>query len=77
MSTPSTAPSLEEFGHWQTPAGPLDGRTLCNDGPCVAVANGPDGWVAVTDTKQVGGPALTFTADEWSAFREAMSDGRL
>jgi hypothetical protein len=70
-------PELDSFGDWTTPGGPWDGRSLCNDGPCVAIAMGPDGWVAVTDTKNPGGPVLRFNADEWTAFRSALTDGTL
>lgn len=77
MAKPSTPPSADKFGQWKTPAGPWNGRFPCNDGPCVAIATGPDGWVRVTDTKNPGGAVLTFTADEWHAFRQAIVDGTL
>ncbi|MEQ4209623.1 DUF397 domain-containing protein [Actinopolymorpha sp. B9G3] len=71
MSNAHTPPALDEFGAWNTPSGPWRGGA-CTDGPCVAVAYGPDGWVAVTDTKNPDGAVLTFTADEWSDFRKAI-----
>ncbi|MGW3242022.1 DUF397 domain-containing protein [Streptomyces sp. NPDC001070] len=36
-------------------------------GDCVEVAHGP-GAVHVRDSKDPAGPALTFTAEEWTAF---------
>lgn len=77
MSNSPTPPPLDAFGLWNTPSGPWDGRTTCNDGPCVALSYGPDGWVAVADTKNPGGPALQFSAEEWDAFRRAVNDGTL
>lgn len=70
-----TPPPLESFGAWRTASGRWGGDTTCNDGPCVAIADGPDGWVAVTDTKHPEGPALTFTADEWADFKQALASG--
>jgi len=70
-------PSINEFGPWRTPNGatwgPGDGT--CNDGPCVTVAEGPDGWVAVTDNKIEGAPVLMFDRQEWADFREAVKRG--
>ena len=42
--------------------------SYCHTGGCVAVAVLPDGSIAVRDHKGDGGPVLTFTPDEWSAF---------
>ncbi len=39
-----------------------------SNGNCVEVAALPDGGVAVRDSKDADGPALTFTRDEWDAF---------
>lgn len=77
MAHPWTPPSLDSFGEFRTSAGHWNGRDLCRDGPCVAVAGGPDGWVAVADTKNPGGPVLRFTAEEWMAFRQALADRTL
>jgi Domain of unknown function (DUF397) len=38
------------------------------NGSCVEVRFRPDGGIAVRDTKDRSGPALVFTADEWTAF---------
>jgi Domain of unknown function (DUF397) len=35
---------------------------------CVEVARNLPGIVAVRDSKNPGGPALTFTPDEWKTF---------
>jgi len=39
-----------------------------NQGNCVEVAAVPDGGRAVRDSKNRGGPVLTFTHDAWAAF---------
>lgn len=38
------------------------------NGNCVEVAALPGGRVAMRDSKNAGGPVLTFTAAEWDAF---------
>ena len=42
--------------------------SFCSAAACVEVARLADGHVAVRDNKNLGRPALVFTADEWSAF---------
>lgn len=42
---------------------------------CVEVAFLADGTVGVRDSKHRSGPALTFTAAEWSSFTAAASRG--
>jgi Domain of unknown function (DUF397) len=39
-----------------------------NGGACVEVATNLPGIVAVRDSKDPDGPALTFTSDDWRAF---------
>ena len=39
-----------------------------NGGDCVEVAGTPDALVAVRDSKDPAGPALTFPASRWRAF---------
>lgn len=39
-----------------------------NGGQCVEVAHNLPGIVAVRDSKNPHGPALTFTPEDWSAF---------
>ncbi len=72
MTNSTTPPPVESFVAWRTHAGPWERGNLCNDGPCVAIADGPDGWVAVTDTKNPDGAVLTFTPEEWADFRRAL-----
>ncbi|MER7211040.1 DUF397 domain-containing protein [Streptosporangium sp. NPDC000239] len=38
------------------------------NGQCVEVATNLPGLVAVRDSKNPSGPALTFSASEWNAF---------
>lgn len=42
---------------------------------CVEVAFGEGGAVGVRDSKNPGGPILSFTADEWDAFAAGAKDG--
>jgi hypothetical protein len=46
-----------------------------NGGACVEVAVLGDGGWAVRDSKDPGGPKLTFGADEWVAFTTAVKAG--
>ena len=74
-------PPLSEFGPWRIP----DGRpwTLGDEGHdthdsgCVAIAPGPDGWMAVADTKNPHQQPLIFNQAEWTAFVNAISEGSM
>ncbi|HEX9353733.1 MAG TPA: DUF397 domain-containing protein [Streptosporangiaceae bacterium] len=46
-------------------------------GNCVEVASNLPGFVAVRDSKDREGPALTFGPAEWRAFTTAVKDGNL
>ncbi|WP_263656404.1 DUF397 domain-containing protein [Nonomuraea aurantiaca] len=50
-------------------------RSGSNGGQCVEVASNIPGIVAVRDSKDRGGPALTFTPGEWRAFLSGVKDG--
>lgn len=61
-------PPINDFGTWRTGCG--------SDGPCVEVAQGPDGWRAVRDSKLgAHSPVLTFDAAEWAAFASGLRAG--
>ncbi|TBO56796.1 DUF397 domain-containing protein [Streptomyces kasugaensis] len=45
-------------------------------GECVEVATNIPGTVAVRDSKDLGGPALTLTPTAWTAFHRAITDGQ-
>ena len=48
------------------------------EGSCVQIAHGPEGWVAVRDSKDHGdGPMLRFTPEEWTAFKDGLASGKL
>jgi uncharacterized protein DUF397 len=50
----SNPPPVELFDAWQSETA---------EGNCVEIAHGPEGWVAVRDSKDEGhGPVLRFTA---------------
>ncbi|GAB3839985.1 DUF397 domain-containing protein [Micromonospora andamanensis] len=51
-------------------------RSGDNGGDCVEVADNLPGLVAVRDSKDPTGPALTFTPGTWSAFVFAIGDDR-
>ena len=56
--------------HWRS-------STACPGGPdCVEVAQRPDGFVAVRDSKDPAGPVLEFTATEWAAFLAGVRAGQ-
>jgi hypothetical protein len=44
-------------------------------GNCVEIADLPNGAQAVRDSKNRTGPALTFTAAQWSAFTAGVRSG--
>jgi Domain of unknown function (DUF397) len=48
-----------------------------NGGECIEVADGHPGLVPVRDSKNPGGPRLTFTAAAWTAFIAAIKAGDL
>jgi hypothetical protein len=48
-----------------------------NGGNCVEVASNLPGVVAVRDSKNPHGPALTFTPNEWSTFLSGIKTGEL
>ncbi|MGW4892312.1 DUF397 domain-containing protein [Kitasatospora sp. NPDC004240] len=48
-----------------------------NGGECVEVALGSTGLVPVRDSKDPGGPVLTFPAPAWRAFVAAVQAGDL
>ena len=48
-----------------------------NGGGCVEVARNLPGIVAVRDSKDRSGPALTFTPAEWEAFTAGVKSGEL
>lgn len=49
-------------------------RSGGNGGQCVEVAFVPE-LVGVRDSKNAGGPALTFTPGAWGTFQAALRDG--
>lgn len=48
-----------------------------NGGDCVEVAVLPGHGLAVRDSKDPGGPKLTFTPAEWRTFTTALQTGAL
>lgn len=74
MRNEMTPPPLDAFGTFRA-ADPGNG-TCGNDSPCVEVADGPDGWRAIRDSKLGSeSPVLTFTADEWKVFAAGVRGG--
>ncbi|MEO3854155.1 DUF397 domain-containing protein [Acrocarpospora sp. B8E8] len=50
-------------------------RSSAQGNNCVEVASNLPGIVGVRDSKHPTGPALIFTADEWSAFLGGVKSG--
>jgi hypothetical protein len=46
------------------------------NGSCIEVACLGSGAVAVRDSKNPGGPRLTFTASQWKSFTESLKPAR-
>jgi hypothetical protein len=65
-----THPAPDQFDNWTTSS------YTAGSGQCVEIATLP-GWGAVRDTKDRGGPALTFTATAHRAWITAAKTGRL
>jgi uncharacterized protein DUF397 len=42
---------------------------------CVEVAVLPDGQIGMRNSRDLGGPALVYTRDEWAAFLTGVMDG--
>jgi Domain of unknown function (DUF397) len=60
--TGTQAGSLDAPVSWRT-------SSFCaGTGECVAIAQLPTGHVAMRDTKNPSGPALTFSKSEWAVF---------
>ncbi|MEV0329753.1 DUF397 domain-containing protein [Micromonospora echinospora] len=51
-------------------------RSGGNGGECVEVADNLPGLVAVRDSKDPSGPALTFAPDAWAAFTDQLKRTR-
>lgn len=45
------------------------------NGNCVQVADLPGGVIGIRDSKDVKGPVLSFTPDEWHAFLGGVRNG--
>lgn len=55
-----------------------DWQSATAEGNCVEIADGPEGWKAIRDSKDEGsGPVLRFTPGEWSHFRDGILAGKL
>ncbi|MFG1716105.1 DUF397 domain-containing protein [Micromonospora sp. WMMA1947] len=57
--------------HWRKST-----RSGDNGGACVEVADNLPGLVAVRDSKDPAGPALTFSPTTWMSFVRATKTGR-
>ena len=50
--------------------------TRCSSGSCVEAARTADVWL-VRDSKENGGPILSFGRSEWTAFISAVKTGEI
>jgi hypothetical protein len=62
-------PPLTAFVNWRKSTGSGD------DGACVEVGSGLNGWCAVRDSKDRSGPGLVVPASEWSTFLSGIRSG--
>ncbi|MBN1171234.1 MAG: DUF397 domain-containing protein [Micromonosporaceae bacterium] len=71
MTTSDPRPPIISFINWRK-------DNSSHDTGCVEIADGPEGWVAVRDSKDAGtGPVLRFNATEWAAFIRGIRDRTL
>lgn len=61
--------SLGDAPHW------FKSSLSFSNSNCVEVAGLPDGGIGVRDSKDVQGPVLRFTPDEWRAFLGGARNG--
>jgi hypothetical protein len=59
----------------QWPAAWRKSRYSSPSGNCVQIAELPDGVVAVRNSRDPDGPALSFTRAEWQAFLRGAREG--
>ncbi|GAA3770950.1 hypothetical protein GCM10022225_67560 [Plantactinospora mayteni] len=52
-------------------------RSGGNGGNCVEIADNLPGIVGIRDTKDPGGPTLTFDPSDWTVFVTALTSGTL
>ena len=65
------APDLSQFGPFRAGGG------CGSDTVCVEVADGPNGWKAIRDSKLgEASPVLKFNPDEWRTFTNAVRAGQ-
>lgn len=80
MATPGKVIKMSNDNRIVMPAQQIEGAdwrksTFSGQHNCVEVAMLDGGQVAVRHSRQPAGPALVFTADEWSAFLQGAWHG--
>jgi hypothetical protein len=61
-------PPVDQFIGW---------RSNSDDGACVYIADGPDGWVALRESTDPSGAVVRIPRDSWDAFAMGISSGSL
>ncbi|GAB2635396.1 DUF397 domain-containing protein [Kribbella swartbergensis] len=64
----SNVPSLEEFAGWRK-------SNTSDDGACVYIADGPDGWVALRDSEDPSGAVVRIPRKSWDHFVKGIANG--
>ena len=63
-------PDLDQFGGWRK-------SHTSDDGACVYIADGPDGWVALRESTDPSGAVVRIPRNSWDAFVEGLLNGSL
>ena len=63
-------PALEEFAGWRK-------SHTSDDGACVYIADGPNGWLALRDSADPGEAVVRIPRKSWDAFVDGIVSGAL
>ena len=63
-------PSLDEFMGWRK-------SSTSDDGACVYIADGPDGWVALRDSDDPSGAVVRISRKSWEHMVMGIQNGSL
>ncbi|MGL5823733.1 MAG: DUF397 domain-containing protein [Nocardioides sp.] len=64
------APAVEEFTDWRK-------SKTSDDGGCVFIADGPDGWVALRESSDPAGTVVRIPRNSWDHFSAGIMNGSI